>query len=174
MRLALVAFFCLLWGGSAAWAQAVPVDSPEECRTLGGTWTQRDWQAACQTPWDRAECLRLGGAWAPAVRGPGAGTCTASVSREAIVRQCEAAGGSWGPAGSPMPLCQRAAPRARQAADAGKLCDSQRDCSYGCIYQGTETRVGADVMGRCRADNRRTGCFWIVEAGRLSGRMCLD
>ena len=176
MRRALLVLCWLLWA-PAAWSQAAGpavVDSPEECRTLGGTWMQRGWQAACQMPWERAECLRLGGGWTPVARLPAGGTCTAPVSPQARVQQCEAGGGTWGPPGSAMPDCQMGEPAVRRAADAGKLCDSQRDCSYGCIYQGQETRAGADVMGRCRADNARTGCFWIVEAGRLSGRMCLN
>lgn len=141
---------------------------------MGGAWVQRGWQAACRVPWERTECFRLGGTWTPVARLPAGGTCTAAVSQQAILKQCEASGGAWGPPGSAMPVCQPAAPSVRRAADAGKLCDSQRDCSYGCVYEGSETRVGADVMGRCRADNARSGCHWMVEAGRLSGRICIN
>jgi hypothetical protein len=171
----------LLLCAAAAWAQPqapTTIDSAEECKALGGAWILRGWQGACQTGWAREDCLRLGGAWTPLAGAPSGGLCMAPVSEQANARQCAAAGGEWGPAGSAMPYC-RPATQARsspvhRAPDAGKRCDSQGDCTYGCIYQGVETRIGADVMGRCRADNARSGCFWTVEAGRLAGRICLN
>jgi hypothetical protein len=157
------------------------VDSRDECRAMGGAWVARDsgWQFACQVSWDRDECLKLGGAWSPLVGAPSNGVCVARVSERATVMQCTDSGGNWGPAGSPIPFCQASVPRAtvaavRKAADAGKKCDSQRDCTYGCVYSGPTKADGADVLGQCRADNARKGCFNMVEKGRIAGRICLD
>jgi hypothetical protein len=168
------------WAQPAVAGQPAFVDSREECRTLGGAWVARDsgWQFACQVPWDRDECLRLGAAWTPLVGAPANGICIARVSDRATARQCTESGGSWGPPGSLMPFCQAGTARpvvaVRKAPDAGKKCDSQRDCTYGCIYQGPQKADGADVIGTCRADNARKGCFSMVEKGRLAGRICLD
>src|SRR4029079_4433497 len=55
---------------AVAWAQsgapgAALVDSRDECVSLQGTWkpTRDGWQAACEVPWSREDCLRLGGSW---------------------------------------------------------------------------------------------------------------
>jgi len=186
-RLPLAAWLLACWliGGGAASAQtpaAAPafVDTPQECTALGGAWVQRSgWQQACQAPWTREECLRLGGAWTPLVGAPANGVCLAAVTERAVTRQCTESGGSWGPPGSRMPYCQSGTAAAkpapvRQAPDANKACDSQRDCTYGCVYAGPPVQAGADVMGRCRANNARTGCFEMVEKGRVAGRICLD
>jgi hypothetical protein len=173
--------FLLVWLSSSGWAQAPAiVDTGAECKALGGAWVQRSgWYHACQTPWGREECLRLGGGWTPMVGAPANGVCVAALSDRATARQCTEAGGTWGPPGSAMPFCQpgtataQAAPT-RKAPDAGKACDSQRDCTYGCVYTGAPVAAGADVMGHCRADNKRSGCHEMVEKGRLAGRICLD
>ena len=183
--LAVLILLLAAWLGGTAWAQpAAPesspafVDSRQECSLLGGAWVARNpWQSACQVPWQREECLRLGGGWTPLVGAPAGGICIAQVSQIAVGRQCADAGGEWGPAGSSMPYCQPAAGRqaiVRAAPDANKPCDSQSDCSYGCVYQGPPVSTGADVLGRCRANNARSGCHAMVEKGRLAGRICLD
>ncbi len=169
----------------SAWPQsgspgATMVDSREECAALGGAWlaNRGTWQAACQVPWGRPDCLRLGGAWTPMAAAPGGGVCVAQVSQRATARQCTASGGAWGPPGSPMPYCQPAAAAAKApvkaASDANKRCDSQRDCTYGCVYQGPVVPSGADVLGRCRATPVAKGCFSMVESGRLAGEVCVD
>lgn len=185
MRAIFLVLALLLGPTAPAWAQAqppgagpAPVDTAAECRALGGAWILRGWQGACQVPWERGECLRLGGGWTPLAGAPAGGLCMASVSLAATARQCADSGGSWGPPGSAMPYCEHRAGRAtaqvRRAADAAKLCDSQRDCSYGCVYSGPDPKPGADVMGRCRADNAPGGCHWMVEAGRIAGRICMN
>ena len=147
---------------------------------MRGAWVQRGaWRRACQTAWAREECLPLGGEWSPLVGAPSGGVCMAQVSDAATARQCNDSGGSWGPPGSKMPYCQPATVTARavpvrKAADANKLCDSQRDCTYGCVYEGPKVADGADVMGRCRATSQPKGCFSMVEKGRLAGRICVD
>ena len=153
------------------------VDSREECSALGGAWVGHGgWLSSCQAPWAREECLRLGAAWTPMAGAPAGGLCLAPVSPRATARQCTASGGNWGPAGSPMPFCRpgeaRPAP-VRAASDAKKLCDSQNDCTYGCVYEGPPVSDGAKVMGQCRATNANDGCYAMVEKGRLAGRVCL-
>ncbi|MBI5277518.1 MAG: hypothetical protein HY854_13765 [Burkholderiales bacterium] len=182
----LFAWLLLCLAPLVAVAQANPpvrpmfIDSKEECATVRGAWVQRgSWQRACQTSWARDECLPLGGEWTAMVGAPSGGVCMARVSDFATARQCTESGGNWGPSGSKMPFCQAGTPRTaavalRKAPDAGKKCDSQRDCTYGCVYQGPPKAEGADVLGQCRADNARSGCFTMVEKGRLSGRICLD
>jgi len=156
------------------------IDSKEECAAAQGAWVQRgSWQRACQTTWRREECLPAGGEWTALVGAPGDGICLAQVSEPATARQCTESGGNWGPPGSTMPYCQPGTPRptvavVSKAPDAGKKCDSQRDCTYGCVYEGPPKAEGADVLGVCRATNARKGCHTMVEKGRLSGRICLD
>lgn len=173
------------WLGGSALAQPVApasgpvfVDSLQECTALGGAWVGRhSWQLACQVPWTRDECLRLGGGWSPLVGAPAGGICVAQVSEAAIGRQCTEAGGEWGPAGSSMPYCQPGTGRqaaVRAAPDANKPCQSQSDCTYGCVYQGPAVSAEAEVLGRCRANNARAGCHLMVEKGRVAGQICLD
>lgn len=180
-RLALLLALWLI--GTAAWAQPRPtgaarVDSREECAALGGKWQGRGpWQAACEVPWERQECLRLGGAWTEISKSAAGGRCFAPVSEFAVAQQCLDQGGVWGPAGSGAPDCTFAAPKrpvatVQQARDAGKRCDSQKDCTFGCIYQGPPVARGADVPGRCRATNEMSGCSSMVESGRLVGTIC--
>ncbi|WP_048439597.1 hypothetical protein [Caenimonas sp. SL110] len=159
-------------------ARPAVIDSQAECTAMQGAWVQRSsWQKACQTSWGRTECLRLGGQWSPMEAAPLGGVCFAPVSESAVAQQCAQTGGNWGPSGSPMPFCQpgtasaKAAP-VRKAPDANKLCDSQRDCSYGCVYHGPKVEPGADVMGRCRPTNVVKGCSDLVEKGRLAGQIC--
>lgn len=177
MSLAVLA--CGAWAQSAG-PKPLLIDTAEECTALQGAWVGRgNWQRACQTPWGQDECLRLGAGWTPHVGAPLGGVCMARVSEAATGRQCIAAGGTWGPPGSRMPYCQAGTAAAkpvpvRKAADANKLCDSQRDCSYGCVYEGPKVADGADVMGRCRATSAAKGCFNMVEKGRLAGRICVD
>jgi hypothetical protein len=184
--LPLLALFAL----SAAMAQSGPpaapstgayVDTREECTVLGGNWLPggSGWQSACRMPWQRDECLRLGAGWTAQPRAAAGGFCTARVSPAATARQCTAQGGTWGPPDSPMPACrfEPAAPQkaARRAApDANQRCDSQKDCLYGCVYSGPAVAPGADVIGRCRATNEASGCFSMVESGRLAGRICVN
>lgn len=165
-----------------AWTQsgrsgAALVDSPDECVALQGTWkpTRDGWQAACEVPWGREDCLRLGGSWTQITKASAGGRCLAGVSELAVAQQCLDHGGTWGPAGSRGPRCTFEAPKVRvtKAADAGKRCDSQKDCTYGCVYQGPPVASGADVLGRCRATNKDSGCFSMVERGRLAGSICV-
>ena len=169
---------------AGAWAQpARPgpalVDSREECVALGGAWlaSRANWQAACQVPWEREDCLRLRGAWTPMAAAPAGGVCIAQVSLGATARQCTAGGGTWGPPGSAMPYCQpgtvMAQAPSRPASDANKVCASQKQCIYGCVYTGPAVPAGADVTGRCRATNTGSGCFSFVDGGRLAGEVCL-
>jgi hypothetical protein len=152
------------------------IDTAEECVALQGNWKPGGdgWRAACEVRWSREECLRLGGAWTQIAKAATGGRCMAGVSEQARARQCLDSGGSWGPPGAPTPMCtfEPARPRVAQAADAGKLCDSQTDCTYGCVYQGPPVAAGADVMGRCRATRIASGCFSMVESGRVAGSIC--
>lgn len=166
----------------AAWAQsgragAASVDSRAECVALGGDWQARDkWQAACEVPWGREDCLRLGGGWTQVSKASTGGRCFAPVSEFGLAQQCLDKGGSWSPPGSPARQCNFDAPKVRiatQAPDAGNRCDSQIDCTYGCVYEGPAAAPGADVLGRCRATNTGSGCFSMVEGGRLAGSVCV-
>lgn len=169
---------------AANWAQpagaaSAQVDSRDECIAMQGAWrTAGDgWRAACEVPWERAECLRLGGAWTEVAKAGSGGRCVAAVSELATAQQCLDRGGAWGPPGSSDPQCVFAPAKPRvmtRAADAGKLCDSQKDCIYGCVYQGPAVAAGADVMGRCRATNQGKGCYSMVEKGRLAGSVCVQ
>lgn len=183
--LAVLILLLAAWLGGHAWAQpAAPasgpafIDSRQECNVFGGAWIRRNaWQSACQVAWPREECLRLGGGWTPLVGAPHGGICIAQVSESAVGRQCLEAGGQWGPPGSSMPYCQPGTGRqavVRAAPDANKPCQSQSDCTYGCVYQGPPLSAEAEVLGRCRANNARSGCHQMVEKGRLAGRICLD
>jgi hypothetical protein len=181
-----IVLLCLVLATSVAAAQPrggspAMIDSAQECRSFGGAWVAQGrsgWQFACQAPWARDECLRLGGAWTPMFGAPFNGICIAQVSELATGRQCTAAGRSWGPAGSPMPLCMpasgRVRPPVRKASDAGKTCDSQSDCSLGCVYNGPPAADGTNVLGHCRATDAPGGCFSMVEKGRLSGQICVN
>lgn len=179
------AFLLIGWliGAAAAWAQPAAtgpafVDSREECAALGGAWLAKrsTWIAACQVPWERAECLRLGGGWTPMGAAPAGGVCVAQVSLQATARQCTDAGGSWGPPGSSMPFCQpgtaQVAP-VKAASDANKLCESQGDCLYGCVYRGPPKPAGAEVAGHCRPTSPVAGCYSMVEKGLLAGSICM-
>jgi hypothetical protein len=179
---AVLAALCLIC--SSAWAQVragggeAYVDSREECTALGGAWLSRrgTFLAACQVPWKREECLRLGGAWSPLPAAPDDGVCVAAVSQTATARQCADSGGTWGPPGSAMPFCQpgpaKAAAPARPASDANKVCESQTQCIYGCVYRGPEAARGAEVKGRCRTTPQVSGCDSMVDKGRLAGTIC--
>jgi hypothetical protein len=180
-RIALVLVAWLI--GTSSWAQPRPsgaatVDSREECAAIGGKWQGRGgWQAACEVGWERGECLRLGGAWTEINKAPTGGRCFARVSEFAIAQQCLDQGGTWGPAGSRTPDCtfeprREARTPVARAPDADKRCDSQQDCTFGCVYRGPPVARGADVLGRCRATNDMSGCFSMVESGRLVGSIC--
>lgn len=167
----------------AATAQPAPtapayVDSREDCAALGGAWTRgrSSWQFACEMPWGRDECLRLRGAWTPIPLAPNGGACMAQVSRPATAAQCTAGGGTWGPPGSSMPYCQPsttvAATPLRTASDANKVCASQGDCIYGCVYKGPPVAAGTPVQGHCRPTNRIEGCYEMVERGVVAGNIC--
>jgi len=180
-RLALLLVTGLL-ATAAAWTQsgtsgAARVDSREECAALDGKWQPATdgWQAACEVPWSQPECLRLGGFWTPIPKSATGGRCVAGVSEMATAHQCLDHGGSWGPPGARTPRCIFETAKAQvrpKAPDAGKRCDSQKDCVYGCVYEGPAAATGADVLGRCRPDNTAAGCFSMVEAGRLVGSVC--
>ena len=167
---------------AAAWAQPAAtspafIDSPEECVALGGAWlaNRSSWNAACQVPWVREDCLRLGGAWTPMRAALAGGVCVAQVSLQASARQCADSGGTWGPPGSSMPYCQAGTAKAavKAASDANKMCDSQSDCLYGCVYRGPPKPTGAQVMGHCRPTSQVEGCYSMVEKGRLAGSICM-
>ncbi|HVZ43990.1 MAG TPA: hypothetical protein VHA82_09280 [Ramlibacter sp.] len=178
----------LCWGLACGTAASQPaasgssalIDTPAECKAFGGAWIARGaWQFACQAPWVREDCLKLGGAWTPLVGAPFDGICMAAVSLRATQRQCTDSGGTWGPPGSPMPLCQPgtakpATAAVRDAPDADKACDSQTDCALGCVYRGPPAAEGTNVLGRCRANPRQRGCFSMVEKGRIAGSVCVD
>jgi hypothetical protein len=168
---------------AAAWAQALApapafVDSREECTAMGGSWlAQRgNWQASCQVPWARDECLRLHGAWTAIALAPNGGACVAQVSPKATADQCITSGGTWGPPGSAMPFCQPntavAAVPIKKASDANKVCGGQNDCIYGCVYNGPTVATGTQVTGHCRATNQIEGCYLMVEKGRVAGNIC--
>lgn len=178
------AFLLLTWliATGAAWAQPSAntpgfIDSRDECTALGGAWlgNRGTWMAACQVPWARTECLRLGGAWTPMSAAPQGGICVAQVSLQATARQCADSGGTWGPPGSSMPYCQPGTARkpVKAASDANKVCDSQSDCLYGCVYTGPPKPTGAEVRGHCRPTSQVEGCYSMVEKGRLAGNICM-
>lgn len=170
--------------GAAAWAQpARPgpafVDSRQECAALDGTWRPAadGWRAVCEVRWSREDCLRLGGAWTQIAKSAAGGRCLAGMSEWALAQQCMDGGGKWASVGTRAPQCtfEGAPPRverSRPAADAGKRCDSQSDCTYGCVYEGPPVATGADVLGRCRPTRIASGCFSMVERGRLAGSLC--
>jgi hypothetical protein len=165
-------------GAQSISSAAALVDSRDECAALQGTWkpTRDGWRAACEVPWTREDCLRLGGSWTQVTKVAGGGRCLAGVSEWAIAQQCLDHGGTWGPPGSPTRSCTFESPtpvRVAKAADSGKLCDSQKDCTHGCVYRGPPVAQGADVLGRCRATNQESGCFFMVESGRLAGSICV-
>ncbi len=184
IRIALLLTWLLL-AAATAWAQApapsaASVDSREDCIALEGQWKSGGdgWQSACEVPWSRDDCLRLGGAWTQVPKASTGGRCRARVSEWAASQQCMDRGGNWAPQGSGAPQCTftqtLSRPRARSAADAGKLCTSQAQCSYGCVYRGPEVGRGDPVQGQCRATGRTTGCFSMVENGKSTGRICVQ
>ena len=154
------------------------VDSRDDCAALGGAWQpgRASWQSNCQVPWAKDECLRLHGAWSAIPLAPNGGACMAQLSQKAAAGQCTSAGGTWGPAGSPMPFCQPSTKVAvtpvRTASDANKACSSQGDCIYGCVYKGPSVAANTPVQGHCRATNHITGCDEVVEHGRVAGNIC--
>ena len=128
-------------------------------------------------PWSQDDCLRLGGAWTQVPKAGSGGRCRARVTEWAVSQQCMERGGNWAPVGSGAPQCTFApakAARVRNAPDAGKLCSGSSDCSYGCAYTGPEVLRGASVQGKCRPTPRATGCFSMVEAGKSTGRVCVQ
>jgi hypothetical protein len=166
------------WAQPARAASEAYVDSREECTALGGAWLSKrgTFLAACQVPWRQEECLRLGGAWSALPAAPDGGVCVAAISQTATARQCTDSGGTWGPPGSAMPFCQpgpaKAPPPARRASDANKVCESQTQCIYGCVYAGPEAATGTQVKGRCRATPQVSGCDAMVDKGRIAGTIC--
>jgi hypothetical protein len=186
MKLRIALLLLVTWLVAAVtWAQSTPsgpalVDSRDECVGLQGTWkpTRDGWQAACEVPWSREDCLRLGGSWTEIAKASAGGRCFAGVSEFALAQQCLDHGGNWSPTGSRAPQCSFESAKARtatpKAADAGKRCDSQKDCTYGCVYEGPPVLQGADVLGRCRPSNNIAGCFSMVESGRVAGSICVN
>jgi hypothetical protein len=186
MRIVKHLLLCWIAACTVAIAQPAPpaagpvaVDTPAECKAFGGAWVGHGtWQFACQAPWGRSDCLRLGGGWTPLFGAPDNGICIAAVSQSAVAKQCAQSGGNWGPAGSPMPLCRPGTGRphvvVRNAADANKVCDSTSDCTYGCAYTGPPVADGTNVLGRCRANPRQSGCFSMVDKGRVTGSICVE
>ena len=180
-----LALFASAWFLCAgAWAQAPSaspafVDSREECTALGGAWlaSRGTFLAACQVPFAREECLRLGGGWTPMTAAPAGGLCIAQITQAATARQCADSGGTWGPPGSAMPYCQpgtaRAAAPMKAASDANKVCSNQKECIYGCVYNGPALATGTEAPGRCRATNRIEGCYAMVDQGRIAGTICM-
>ena len=156
------------------------VDTRAECLALDGTWqTAADgWRAACEVPWSSEDCLRLGGSWTQVARAATGGRCLAPVSEWATALQCLDHGGQWTRAGSRAPACAfapapipgRAPPV--MAGDTGKRCENQKDCLYGCVYEGPEVAPGVAVPGRCRAAKVAAKCFALVDGGRLAGNIC--
>lgn len=157
------------------------VDSREECAALQGAWKPagNGWQSACEVPWSREDCLQQGASWTQVAKAATGGRCLAHQSEFSMAQQCLDRGGNWGPQGSRTQSCTfepakpRAATAAAKAPDAGKLCDSQKDCTYGCVYEGPPVATKSDVMGRCRATNTGAGCYSMVESGRLAGSVCV-
>lgn len=158
------------------------VDTRADCLALEGTWKPAadGWRGACEVPWAREDCLRLGGSWSQVAKAATGGRCLAPVSEWGMALQCLDRGGKWAPAtASRAPSCALAATpipgRAPPAAasDAGKRCENQKDCLYGCVYQGPEAAPGITVPGRCRAAKVAAGCFSMVEDGRLAGNICV-
>ncbi len=159
---------------------AAVVDSREECAAVEGSWkaTGNTGQSACEVPWSREDCLRLGASWTQVAKAATGGRCVARISEAGLAQQCRERGGVWSPPGSRAPQCSfettaKAPTPASRAPDAGKLCDSQQDCTYGCVYQGPPVAPKADVMGHCRASSLASGCYSMVESGRLAGSVCI-
>jgi hypothetical protein len=178
LAILLVTWLIAAAAGAQSPSPAALVDSRDECAALQGSWKPgRDgWRAACEVPWSREDCLRLGGSWTQITKMAGGGRCLAGVSEWALAQQCLDHGGTWAAPGAPARRCTFEPPkpvRVAESADAGKLCDSQTDCTYGCVYRGPPVAHGADVLGRCRASNREAGCFSMVERGRLAGSICV-
>jgi hypothetical protein len=179
--------FLLLGGLIAMAAGAQPaqpgsgtVDTHEECAALQGTWkpTGNGWQSTCEVAWSRQDCLQLGGSWTQVAKAATGGRCLARQSEFGIAQQCLDRGGQWGPQGSQTQSCTFVPRPSRtvgpvRAPDTGKPCDSQKDCANGCVYQGPPVAAGADVIGRCRASGITSGCYSMVEAGRLAGSVCV-
>jgi hypothetical protein len=156
------------------------VDTREECTALQGSWNVagNGWQASCEVPWSREDCLQLGGAWTQVAKAATGGRCLARLSEFALAQQCLDRGGQWGPQGSPTQSCTFVPRPSRtvgpvRAPDTGKRCDSQKDCMNGCVYQGPPVAAGADVTGHCRASAIARGCYSMVESGRLAGSVCV-
>lgn len=156
------------------------VDTREDCMALQGTWApeRNGWQSACEVPWSREDCLQLGGAWTQVAKAASGGRCIARSSEFGVASQCLDRGGRWGPANSRSPSCTFEPGKTRvlagsRAPDAGKLCESQKDCTHSCVYQGPPVGPEASVVGRCRASTAATGCYSMVESGRLAGSVCV-
>jgi hypothetical protein len=170
-----------LTGGATVNSRGGTVDSRQECAALQGTWAVAagGWRAACEVPWSRGDCLRLGGAWTQVSKAASGGRCVAPVSEWAAATQCLDRGGRWTPGGTQPDTCAvaparvpgRAPPPA--ASDTGKRCENQKDCLNGCVYQGPEMASGMAVPGRCRAATVAGGCFTMVEGGRVAGNICV-
>jgi hypothetical protein len=165
----------------AAESRSATVDSRSECSALQGKWevAADGWRAACEVPWSRGDCLRLGGSWTQVNKAATGGRCLAPVSEWAAATQCLDRGGQWTPAGARPASCTVIPTRVpgrtppAMASDAGKRCDSQKECLNGCVYQGPETAPGVAVAGRCRAAKVAAGCFTMVEGGRVAGNICV-
>lgn len=182
-RLSLLLLSWFIVAGS--WAQPGPtsttVDTRADCQALEGTWkpTADGWRAACEVPWSRDDCLRLGGSWTQVAKAASGGRCLAPVSEWGTALQCLDRGGQWAAAGSRPASCTFTAARIPGRAppavanDTGKRCDSQKDCLHGCVYEGPEVPSGVSVPGRCRAAKVVAGCFSMVEGGRMAGSACV-
>lgn len=179
-RLALLLLSWLIALPSAA-QPSTTVDTRADCLALEGTWQAAadGWRAACEVPWSSADCLRLGGSWTEVAKAATGGRCLAPVSEWATALQCLDHGGQWARAGSRVPACAFApapipgrAPPA-MASDTGRRCENQKDCLYGCIYDGPEVAPGVTVPGRCRAAKVAAKCFALVDGGRLAGNICV-
>lgn len=158
------------------------IDTRADCVALEGTWQPAadGWRAACDVPWSREDCLRLGGSWTEVAKAAAGGRCLAPVSEWATALQCLDHGGQWARAGSRAPACTFSPARipgrapAMAASDTGKRCENQKDCLYGCVYEGPEVAPGVAVPGRCRAANKVAAkCFALVDGGRLAGNICV-
>ena len=183
LRLVFMLLFCLIVTGAGA-QPARPgsgtVDTREECAALQGTWNPagNGWQFTCEVPWSREDCLQLGGSWTVAAKAASGGRCLARLSEFAMAQQCLDRGGQWGPQGSPTQSCTFVPRPSRvvgpvRPPDTGKPCSSQKDCTNGCVYQGPPVAAGADVVGRCRASGTTSGCYSMVESGRVAGSVCV-
>jgi len=177
------------------------INTEHECAGIGGRWQLHPdkWSRFCVIPAsDEAECKDKGGGWGLSNIVPGEGLqmrCLSSPSIEGMIKQCIAAGGSWGKHGARKEHCyfearkqecldkggewkplglRRIAGCVEKAADAGKPCRDGSECQFGQCIGPNSAKYDEPVDGTCRATSDVFGCYTLVRAGKSMGRMCVD